>query len=167
MFKDDFEYTLLGAAALIGLPVALIVAGTMAFANVDIKMPSFAKADPLDNAIECYNEIIDTNNQTECGLEIVEYIKANEQEFKDPAYKESIKAKALDKGLDEQQLTKMGMVIAFNGMCSDKGMSMIAESAGKPKDQAEQFGMDLGMGILQGLCTGAFEKNLSKLEKIG
>ena len=166
MFDEDFGATLLGAAAVIGLPAAVIVAGTVAFTDIKISMPSFTKADPIDKAIECYNEIIDTNNQTECGIELVEWIGENKEKLDDPAYKETLEAKFLAKGLNDDQLEAVALAIAFNGMCSEKGMAMIEEEA-KSDDKAEQFGFDLGMGLFKGLCTSTKSWDLSKLKKIG
>lgn len=163
MFDEDFKYTLLGGAALIGLPVALIVAGTMAFANVNFSMPSFAKADPAQQVIDCYNEIIDTKNNTTCGSEILQNLKevgSLTHEEKTALWK--------DKGLTEKQAMQMAMLISMNNACSENGLDSIANAGPKPKDEFEQWGHDLGMNIAKGMCGKVLsEENLAKLKKIG
>ena len=169
MFDEDFGATLLGAAAVIGLPAAVIVAGTVAFTDIKISMPSFAKADPIDTVVGCYNEIIDTKNKTECGFEIMEYLLDEDNAKQIDSWKnneESMKAKWSEYGVEEHEINQVAMVVAFNGVCSDRGNKLIQESA-EITDPAEQFGMDLGLGMLKGLRIGAFEKNIDKLEKIG
>jgi F420-0:gamma-glutamyl ligase len=94
----------------------------MAFANVDIKMPSFAKADPAQEVINCYNEIIDTNNQTNCGSKVIAKIEKDGYNLKNmnPADRmEMWEAK----GLDEKQAMKIAMLIGLNKTCSESGLN--------------------------------------------
>ena len=167
MFDQDFKYTLLGGAALIGLPVALIVAGTMAFANVNFSMPSFAKADPAQQVIDCYNEILETDNNTNCGSKVFAQIENDGYNLNDMNPKEKMEIWEA-KGLTEKQAIQMAMVIGLNNVCSEDGLDSIANQGPKPKDEFEQFGHDFGMKLVTGMCGKFLSKeNLAKLEKIG